>query len=192
MRRIIIAAIVATAIVAAACGGGTTSSDETATTTGTGSTVAGTPTSAASLTTRSAKPIDTPVSIDARSAPVADGLLIAVDALQLQFTVPLTLSDLTLARIAPLPNGFAVGFSTRTLEAMEPDWCGAEHSALGWLRLGGDPTDPEELVADLPQGKVYYFRPTGPCAGDRTTIDLEGRQITEFRAALDTIAYVER
>jgi hypothetical protein len=154
---------------------------------------AGTPTSAASLTTRSAKPgpTDTPVRIDARSAPVADGLLIAIDALQLQFTVPLTLSDLTLARIAPLPAGFAVGFSTRTLEAMEPD-CGAGHSALGWLRLGGDPTDPEELVANLPQGNVYYFRPTGPCAGDRTTIDLEGRQITEFRAALDTIAYVER
>jgi hypothetical protein len=98
---------------------------------------AGTHTSAASLTTRSAKPgpIDTPVSIDARSAPVADGLLIAVDALQLQFTVPLTLSDLTLARIAPLPAGFAVGFSTRTLEAMEPD-CGAgiqPWAGSGWV-----------------------------------------------------------
>jgi hypothetical protein len=62
-------------------------------------------------------------------------LLIAIDALQLQFTVPLTLSDLTLARTAPLHSGFAVGFSARTLEAMEPTvrlsiqpWAGS-----GWV-----------------------------------------------------------
>jgi hypothetical protein len=155
----------------------------------------GTSTPASSSPTPSAEPetTATPVSIDAPSVPARDGLVITVDALKLQFTVPPALSDLTLAPIDWDPIGVSVGFSTRTLEAMGPPYCGAEHQSLGRLRLSSKlPESADspmaELVADLPQGSVYYFQPSGPCAGDRTVIDFEGRQIDELRAALDTLA----
>lgn len=134
--------------------------------------------------TRSVTPSSSPTpSVAAQSEPV-----ITVGELQIQFTVPDTLGDLTVTPFGPPYEG-TVGFSTSSLEAMGQR-CASNDRALGAFHVGGDQLLLDELVAEFPNGSLYYNRPQGPCSEEATAQDLQSQQIDEFWAALTTVTYI--
>lgn len=118
----------------------------------------------------------------------ATGTVFTTKEIGVKFTVTDDIKDLDYLIVTN--SGITVAyFSTKSLESAGKD-CTAKFGAIGAIELDNTATDaqgsPPSLVKMLGTKYFYYSHPQATCADDKPTQDLQTKQITSFRKALDS------